>query len=376
MASLIDRLRRAQPQGQRPAKPPAESCLIRTQQYDADAYPPLTLTPQALHLLTGLHTAGTITPQELLFLDTETTGLQGGAGTVAFLVGLGRFTARGFEVTQYLMRDYDEEPFVLGPVREAMEQASALVTFNGASFDLPLLDSRFVMNRMPPPRGERPHLDLLHIARRVHKMRLPRCSLAQLEEQIFCTPREDDLPGREVPERFFRYLQTREEALLEDVLRHNAQDIASLARLLGHLSALHLAPQAASDQRDLYSLGRVMEKRGQQEQAMACFRAVDERGIRDLARWRMYDLMRRAGDHSGAAQELEGLRAAGRGDPKVFIALAKLYEHRFRDPFRALEITRQGMLYCLERLSGYDENSPEYLDLAHRARRLMAKGGA
>ena len=374
MASLIDKLRRAQPQANRPAKPAATGCTVRVQHTPHAEFPLDTLSTHSLRLLTGLQLAD-LAPEDLLFLDTETTGLRGGAGTLAFLVGLGRFEGESFVVRQYLMRDYDEEPFVLQPVLEALQACGAVVTFNGASFDLPLLDSRLVMNRMPGRDTDKPHLDLLHMARRVYKLRLSRCSLSNLEAQVFGAPRTDDLPGSEVPQRYFQYLQSKDEALLEDILRHNAQDIVSLARLIYALRMLHEQPLSAQDQRDLFSLGRVMERRGEKEQAQRCYRACTQRDVRELAQLRLADMLRRQGSHGEAAHTYEALRRGGQGGPEVFIALAKLYEHRFRDPARALEITRQGMVYCLERLDGESEENRHYRDLTHRAGRLIAKLG-
>ncbi len=375
MASLIDKLRRAQPQPQRPAKPAATGCLIKTHRMPTDQFPLESLRAHTLRLLTGLECSNDLHPEDLVFVDTETTGLRGGAGTIAFLVGVGRFEDDMFVVRQYLMRDYDEEPFVLQPVLEALNSATAVVTFNGASFDLPLLDSRLVMNRMPKRNAETPHLDLLHIARRVYKLRLSRCSLTRLESEVFGTPRADDLPGSEVPQRFFEYLQCKDEALLDDILRHNAQDIVSLARLLFALRMLHEQPLTAQDQRDLFSLGRVLERRGEREQAQRCYRACTQRDVRELAQLRLADLQRRQGSHGEAAHTYETLRRGGQGGPEVFTALAKLYEHRFRDPARALEIARQGMVYCLERLDGSGEEDKHYRDLKHRAQRLIGKLG-
>ncbi len=372
MASLIDKLRAAQPI-KRPERPVAQDCLVREQRFACQDFPLSAISPDTLRLLTGAEAQEHLEPQELLFLDTETTGLQGGAGTLAFLVGLGAFEGDEFVVTQYLMRDYDEEVFVLKPVMARLASARALVTFNGASFDMPLLESRLTMNRLRPEQPLTRHLDLLHIARRVFKLRIPRCSLQTLEREVFGQQREDDLPGAQVPERYFRYLKTKDMALLEDILQHNAQDILSLARLLYALKHLHEEPLSASDQRDLVSLGRVYEKRGERERAGMCYRACSDRQVREFAQLRLAELMRRQGDHQGAASAYEALKLDGRGGPRVYIALAKLYEHRFREPERALAIARQGMVYCLERYGKQAVEDRAYQDLSYRAERLMRK---
>lgn len=169
--------------------------------------------------------------ERLLFLDTETTGLSGGAGTVAFEIGAGWIEPRGMVIRQYVMRDYGQEADMLREVASLIARADTIVTFNGKSFDLPLLESRMIMNRIRVHVTDMPHLDLLHAARRVYKLRLGRCNLTALEEAVLGKTRCDDLPGAQVPERYFTYLKTGEFALLEDVLRHNFDDIQSLAEL-------------------------------------------------------------------------------------------------------------------------------------------------
>ena len=163
--------------------------------------------------------------EEICFLDTETTGLSHGAGTVAFLVGVGYFEEDAFVVRQYLMRDYDEEAFVLSRVSEDMQRSKLLCTFNGQTFDLPLLEVRYTMQRMREQYVHRPHVDLLPASRRVWKLRLRRCNLTALEEAVLGIAREDDLAGALVPERYFSFLKTKDFSLLEDILDHNRQGL-------------------------------------------------------------------------------------------------------------------------------------------------------
>ena len=380
MPSLLDKLRASQPQknpgSPLSSKPAAQGCLTRESRFPCRDFPARRLEQHTLRLMLGREEMRpAIEPSSLLFLDTETTGLNGGAGTVAFLIGLGKFSGDEFVVTQYLMRDYDEEPFVLAPLLEELERCEAVVTFNGASFDMPLIQSRLTMNRMH--RGYEPpdNIDLVHIARRVFRMRVRPCKLTQLESEVFGLPRQDDLPGSEVPARYFTYIKTGEAALLEDIMEHNAQDIVSMARLLYALVNLHERPLEAKDQRDLYSLGRVFEKRGEKERAKACFRLCRDSSVRELAELRMADIHRREGNIQAAAEGYERLSNSGCGGAKVYIALAKLYEHRFREPERALAIVRRGMIYCLEAPDGGGSWSREYQDLVYRSRRLIEKIG-
>src|SRR5213593_832262 len=134
----------------------------------------------------------------LLFLDTETTGLAGGTGTYTFLVGVGRLDGGRFVVTQYFMRDFDEEPALLAALVPLLEQAAGVVTFNGSAFDLPLLETRFVLARRRWP-GDCFHLDLLAAARRLWSARLADCRLGTLEQHVLRFTREDDLPGAMIP---------------------------------------------------------------------------------------------------------------------------------------------------------------------------------
>ena len=158
------------------------------------------LTRETLALMSEKEMPEDFDPRRILYLDTETTGL-GGSGTVAFLVGMGFLTDNGFEVHQFLMRDYPEEPYLLKHVAAGLGRFDVLRTFNGTTFDVPLLESRFLMNRMDRNCLDLPHLDLLHMCRRLWKLRLGRCNLGRLEEVILGKPREEDIPGSEVPQR-------------------------------------------------------------------------------------------------------------------------------------------------------------------------------
>ncbi|MBN2431506.1 MAG: ribonuclease H-like domain-containing protein, partial [Acidobacteria bacterium] len=164
---------------------------------------------------------------------TETTGLSGGAGTYIFMTGLARFSAAGDEliVRQYLLPDPAVEPDFLERIRTELTAGEAIVCFNGKSYDLPLLQTRFLLNGFPPLPEELPVIDLLHPARVLWKTRLDRCDLQSLEEHVLGYLRPDDLPGALAPERYFRYLRRRDPTLLEDVYRHNQDDMLAMAAL-------------------------------------------------------------------------------------------------------------------------------------------------
>lgn len=372
MGSLGDKLRAIKPIAKSPPRPAATSCMTREELLPLSQLSIDNISRDTLKMMLGTDPGHGILARDILFLDTETTGLSRGVGTLAFLVGVGFLTENGFALEQYLMRDYDEEPFVLAHVLRHLSARSVLVTYNGTTFDMPLLINRLVMNRIQAPEQMPFHIDLLHVARRVYKLRLQRCSLSTLESEVFGIQRVDDLPGAQVPERYFRYLATRDETLLTDILDHNRQDILSMGRLLNELSDLHLRPLSARHHAEIYSLGRVFERRGESGRARQCYRAVNNSQFADLAAVRIAETYRKEKDPQRAAAVYEGLIAAGKGGAHAYIALAKLYEFRLKQPARALEVVRGGMLYCLETLS---EDGRALADLKYRHARLLKKNG-
>lgn len=283
--------------------------------------------------------------RDLLFLDTETTGLCGGAGTLAFEVGVGFLEERGMVIRQYVMRDYGEEAAMLRELAGLLERYPTVVTFNGKSFDLPLLESRMVMNRLRVRVCDRPHLDLLHAARRVYRLRLKRCNLASLEEAVLGQAREDDLPGAQVPQRYFDYLKTGEFALLEDVLRHNLQDVKSLAQLTAHLCAVYRSPERLAHEEDLYSVGRTLLRGGRTQQGRACLKILGCGTLGAQARMHLADSYRQQREWSEAVRVWQAMIARGEGGTQPYLALAKYYEHVERDVQRALTCAR-GALTC------------------------------
>src|SRR5437588_2334165 len=170
-------------------------------------------------------------PAKWCFLDTETTGLAGGSGTYAFLIGIGRIAPEGFRVRQFFMREFGEEPSLLSAVAEHLKQFDVLITYNGRTYDQPLLETRFRMVRHRPPFGALEHLDLLFGARRLWNLRFDSCRLVDLENQILGVERQGDLPGELIPYIYFEYLRTQEIFRLVPIFHHNATDILTLACL-------------------------------------------------------------------------------------------------------------------------------------------------
>ena len=308
----------------------------------------LELTAETLRMMSDREIPDGLDPRRILYLDTETTGL-GGSGTVAFLVGMGWLTDQGFEVHQFLMRDYPEEPFLLKHVAAGLEKFDVLCTFNGTTFDVPLLESRFLMNRMNRERLlALPHLDLLHMCRRLWKLRLGRCNLGHLEEVILGKPRVDDLPGSEVPQRYFTYLKTKQMSLLDDILKHNAQDIASLCVLLNHMADLYLHPEKIRFSEDVYSMGRALERINRTENARHCYRLARRGRMGDSAGAALAMSYRRGGEREQAAEVWREMIRDRRGGIVPYVELAKYEEHVRRDIPAALELTEKALLLISE----------------------------
>ena len=305
------------------------------------------LSAETLRMMSDRELPEDLDPRRILYLDTETTGL-GGSGTVAFLVGMGFLGDNGFEVHQFLMRDYPEEPYLLKHVAAGLGKFDVLCTFNGTTFDVPLLESRLLMNRMDRSCLDLPHLDLLHMCRRLWKLRLGRCNLGRLEEVILGKPRVDDLPGSEVPQRYFTYLKTKRMELLEDILKHNAQDIASLCVLLNHMADLYRHPEKIRFSEDVYSMGRALEKLERTEDARRCYRLARRGRMGDLAGSALAVSYRRTGEREEAVRVWQEMIRERRGGIEPYVELAKYEEHIRRNYTAALGWTEQAMVRLSE----------------------------
>lgn len=287
----------------------------------------------------------------LVCLDTETTGLGTAAGTVPFMVGLGLWADDRFSVRQLVMPDHADEPALLGRLSETIPADAWLVTYNGRCFDWPLLESRFRLHGHGPP-THAGHLDLLPLARQVWRHRLMDARLATVEAGIAGVRRTGDLPGAAIPERYFSFLRTGNGWLMADVVRHNRQDVASLARLLDVLAVgLGDGPAfGAMHPGDLCGLGRAYVRRGRLADALHCFDAgaagaasvpaidpwavpLHERLAMERAR-----VLARLGRRADAFAVWAALaKAGGRLSALAWIQVAKQREHQERDPVGALE---------------------------------------
>lgn len=271
-----------------------------------------------------------------LFLDTETSGLAGGTGTVAWMVGTARFEAGGLRLRQWLITGFGGEPALLRAVAEAMAAAPLVVTYNGGSFDLPLLRDRTRLVLATPMTDPARHRDLLHDVRRLFAARWPDCRLASAETRLLGRPRGDDLPGSAAPGVWRDLLAGDAGTALRGVLDHNAGDLVTLARLLPVLAAAYREPASRGAEPSGAAGGWL--RSGEPEAARQALESagchLDVRGLRRLAA-----LHRRAGRWSEAVACWQ--RLAARGCTEAVERLAKYHEHVARDPERALALTRQ-----------------------------------
>ena len=311
--------------------------------------------------------------ERLLFLDTETTGLSGGAGTVAFEVGVGWIEPRGMVIRQYIMRDYSQEGAMLRDIASLIEQAKTLVTFNGKSFDLPLLESRMVMNRIRTHVTNMPHLDLLHAARRVYKLRLGRCNLTALEEAVLDKGRCDDLPGAQVPERYFTYLKTGEFALLEDVLRHNFDDVRSLAELTAVICSAYRQPETIRHQQDLLGVSKTLLRGGRTHQARTCLKILGHSTLAPQAHLYLASSYKQEREWTEAAELWKTMIVRGESGVWPYIELAKYYEHVCRDYGKALRCATAALQYTLNTAPLNGEIETQSAPILKRIERIKRK---
>lgn len=264
----------------------------------------------------------------VVYLDTETTGLAGGTGTYAFLVGLGVHDEDGFAVEQLFLPGPEHERAYLAALAERLAEAEAVVSYNGASFDLPLVRTRFAMHGLPDPLTGVRHLDLLPLARRLWRARLPDCTLGTVEREVLGATRSTrDVPGAEVPARYLAFLRSRDASPLRGVLEHNQDDIVALAAMRTRIERMLDGDADAGEPDELHGLGRWLEALGEPDAALARFRAA-EVGHPE-AGWDAARLLRRAGRHDDAAARWTRLAAAG--EARAWIELAKHREHRAGD---------------------------------------------
>lgn len=323
--------------------------------------------------------AAAIDSAKWLFLDTETTGLAGGTGTYPFMVGIAWWDAGGLQVEQFFMRDLNEEHSMLLELSERMTERPVLITFNGKSFDWPLLETRYRMARAFPAFAPSVHLDLLHPARQLWRLRLGSVRLRDLERHVLQQDgralgwsRHDDIDSSLIPQMYFDYLRGGPAAPIAGIFRHNQMDLRGLAALAGKILALlgrGLGSVAASkaeigDPIEALGLSRILRKRGEATLARGLYEAALSGGLPEsverLAQRELAQLAKQQFDYDRAIALWSALREppaqrVRRGGPpflpedarkavessiEAAEQLAIHYEHRVKDPVQALTVVR------------------------------------
>ena len=311
-----------------------------------------------------------------LFLDTETSGLAGGTGTFAFLIGVGFVEEDRFRVTQFLMRSPLGEAAMLEELAVVAAGRHDLVTYNGGSFDLPLLETRFALNGVPSPFRDARHLDLLHPARRLFKPRHENARLSTLERELLEVERDDDIPGDRIPQVFFDFLRCGHHPAMESVLAHNRYDIVTLAALA--LRALERLDDDwhSDDPADLHGAGHHFWRRGESEVAIPLLERALSAGLsgrnRDRCLLDLGERRKQLGDWSGAIELWRQVSIVdSRERLDVLVWLAKHEEHQRKEPARALTHVEDA-LERLPRIEMGRETSRRYRkELERRATRLQ-----
>ncbi|KNY24955.1 ribonuclease H-like domain-containing protein [Pseudobacteroides cellulosolvens] len=326
------------------------------------------------YLLRAFNSNSKLDLKDMIFLDTETTGL-GGAGTVAFLVGIGYFEKENFVVKQLFMRDYDEEPAMLCYLENELASRKALITFNGKAFDWNLLNSRFIFNKIKCRQKDPVHLDLLHISRAIWKRKLESCRLISLEENLLGLTRNDDIPGYLIPAAYFKYLNDRDAKDMKRVLEHNKSDIISMVSLFVKIGRLLNNPmEEASDYNELFGAARIYNKAMDYMKAENCYKHCsisNNNIIRTQALKELIVLYKSGKDYDSITKCLELIiNSSKTPNIPIMIQLAKHYEHRVKDFSRAKEITEKAFDICLG--SGMLRHA-YYKELKHRLERLVRK---
>ena len=322
--------------------------------------------------------------ESIVFLDTETTGLAGGTGTFVFMVGLAYVRGERLLVRQYFMRDHAEEPAMLAALSQILSRHEAVVTFNGKSFDVPLLLTRYTANRQRPSVPTEIHLDLLHPSRRFWREQLESCTLGTLERAVLGHSRTSDVPSWMIPDLYFRYLRGGDPRSMVTVFEHNLHDVLSLVALTCRLGRLLDGPtvtisaESGPSVFELFAAARIYEDLGLLEEAYARYEqalaAKRDIAVRARVASRLAALCKRAGRHERAVQLWRRLATLGLTGCEPFVELAKHYEHRLRDYDAAIGAVEEALAVAeIQALRRQPGAVAERAALEHRLARLLAK---
>ena len=319
--------------------------------------------------------------KKLIFIDLETTGLAGGTGTYAFLIGLGHIELDQIVVRQYLLPDFSHEWLMLKFVDQTIQTFEHIASFNGKSFDIPLLNNRFILNRMIPILEDMPHIDLLHASRRIWKRRLPACDLQTLESHILDYQRVGDIPGELIPQLYFEFIRKREAFMMADVLEHNFHDIVNLVLLSLKISAIAESPlEHLNFSQDQYSLAYHYFQNNYFEEAIPILESIlnsteFDRELTISAFFLSALIFKKLKKSDESKKHLWELLNRQYHHPKVIEELAKFYEHGDKDYDTAIQIVEKGLKYLetVQQLNGNSDILKHIPALKYRLKRLKRK---
>ena len=313
-----------------------------------------------------------------LFIDLETTGLSGGTGVIPFNVGMGYYRDDKFIVGQYFLGEMAEEERMIQELAEFFKEMDfqSVVTYNGKSFDIPLLETRFILHRQPFLLSELPHLDFLFPARRLWSHKYESCRLFHLALKVVQTGRTEDIPSAEIPWRYFQYLQTGNYDLIEPILYHNQEDILSLLGLV--VIGAHIFSEdpelCMADAMDFYGAGKVMANAGNVEKSVQFFeKALSGKLTEEVTletKKRLSAHFKRNQDWDKAVpvwQEMTSAEVVTPAQLFSFRELAMHFEHRLKNYKEAKQIAEEGFVLSTG-VSSYYEN-----DFSYRMERLRRK---
>jgi len=295
---------------------------------------------------------------DLVFFDTETTGLMGGSSTAAFLIGVGYFDGEKFITKQFLMNDYYQESDMITNLNDILSNHKAVVSYNGKSYDRHIVNSRSILNRLPRLLDEKVQLDLLHSTRRLYKRRLPSCSMHSIEENILNLHRVDDIPGSEIPEIFFNYIKYKDDSMLNKVVEHNLQDIVSMVAIAYKLLNAYNNPENLNNKEDIYSQGLIFGKLDFPHNAKLCYNVL---GNYPPAVLQLALLAKREKCYNEAIDHFTLLSRMQRFDYTADIELAKIYEHKIKDLSKATEHTNIALEKATMHISDAPDNAIEQI---------------
>lgn len=336
--------------------------------------------PRAQRLLAPQSVAEVADTGRWIFLDTETTGLAGGTGTYAFLVGVAWWEGDTFVVEQLFMREHSEEASLLLDLSQRLAEKRVLVTFNGKSFDWPLLETRYRMTRAAAVARPPVHLDLYHPARQLWRLRLKSVALTELERHVLALDRGPDIPSHTIPGRYFDFLRGGAEGPMVEVFRHNQMDLCGLAALAARITSLLEEPEHSSgDASELFGISRILQRRGEELLAKEGYLRALTSGLPQeadrIARRELALLARRQRDFACANALWEELLGDSVDGIHAYEQLAIHYEHRAREPQRAAALAREALVrlregYLAGRLDPYQYRK-WHTAFQHRLARLM-----